>query len=45
MNIILWILFGALAGWIASLILNRDSEQGLLRQRSSVGCKSPLKFF
>lgn len=30
MNIILWILFGALAGWIASLILNRDSEQGVV---------------
>lgn len=28
MNIILWILFGALAGWIASKINNTDDEQG-----------------
>ncbi len=28
MNIIVWILFGALAGWIASLIMNTNEEQG-----------------
>jgi uncharacterized membrane protein YeaQ/YmgE (transglycosylase-associated protein family) len=28
MNIILWIVFGALAGWIASLIMKTDDEQG-----------------
>jgi uncharacterized membrane protein YeaQ/YmgE (transglycosylase-associated protein family) len=28
LNIILWILFGALAGWIASKIMNTDAEQG-----------------
>lgn len=28
MNIITWILFGALAGWIASKIVNTDAEQG-----------------
>ena len=27
-SIILWILFGALAGWIASLIMKTDAEQG-----------------
>ncbi len=27
-NIILWILFGALVGWIASLIMKTDAEQG-----------------
>jgi uncharacterized membrane protein YeaQ/YmgE (transglycosylase-associated protein family) len=28
MNIILWILFGALVGWIASLIMRTDADQG-----------------
>lgn len=28
MGIILWILFGALAGWIASLVMNTDGQQG-----------------
>lgn len=28
MNIILWIVFGALAGWIASLVMRTDAEQG-----------------
>jgi len=28
MGIILWIIFGALVGWIASLIMKTDSEQG-----------------
>lgn len=30
MNLILWIIFGALAGWIASKIMNTDAEQGAL---------------
>ncbi len=28
MGLILWIIFGALAGWIASLIMHTDAEQG-----------------
>lgn len=28
LNIILWILFGALAGWLASKVMNTDAEQG-----------------
>ena len=28
MNIILWILLGALAGWIASMIAGTDARQG-----------------
>lgn len=28
MNILMWILFGALVGWIASLIMKTDAEQG-----------------
>ncbi len=28
MGIILWIIFGALVGWIASLIMKTDPEQG-----------------
>jgi uncharacterized membrane protein YeaQ/YmgE (transglycosylase-associated protein family) len=28
MGIILWIIFGALVGWIASLIMNTDAQQG-----------------
>ncbi len=28
MNIILWILFGALAGWIASMIMKTDAQMG-----------------
>ncbi len=28
MGIILWIVFGALAGWLASLIMRTDSQQG-----------------
>ncbi len=27
-NIIAWIIFGALAGWIASLVMNTNEEQG-----------------
>lgn len=30
MGIILWIVFGALVGWLASLIMKTDSEQGPL---------------
>lgn len=30
MGIILWIVFGAIAGWIASLIMKTDAQQGLL---------------
>ncbi len=30
MSIILWIIFGAIVGWIASLIMNTDSQQGPL---------------
>lgn len=28
MGIILWIIFGALVGWIASIIMKTDPEQG-----------------
>ncbi len=28
MNILLWIVFGAIAGWIASLIMGTDARQG-----------------
>jgi uncharacterized membrane protein YeaQ/YmgE (transglycosylase-associated protein family) len=28
LNIILWIIFGALAGWIASIIMRTNQEQG-----------------
>lgn len=28
MNLILWVIFGALAGWVASKIMNTDAEQG-----------------
>jgi len=28
MGILLWIVFGALVGWIASLIMNTDGQQG-----------------
>lgn len=30
MNIILWIILGALAGWIASIIMKTDARQGWL---------------
>lgn len=30
MGIILWIVFGALVGWLASLIMKTDPEQGAL---------------
>jgi uncharacterized membrane protein YeaQ/YmgE (transglycosylase-associated protein family) len=28
LNIILWVIFGALAGWIASIIMRTNAEQG-----------------
>ena len=28
MGIILWIIFGALAGWLASIIMKTDAQQG-----------------
>ena len=30
MGILLWILFGGLVGWIASMIMKTDAQQGLL---------------
>ncbi|HAU07477.1 MAG: hypothetical protein A2568_00760 [Candidatus Yanofskybacteria bacterium RIFOXYD1_FULL_44_17] len=30
MGIILWIIFGALVGWVASMIMKTDAEQGAL---------------
>lgn len=30
MGIILWIIFGGLAGWIASLIMRTDAQQGIV---------------
>lgn len=30
MNIFLWIIFGALSGWIASLIMGTNRQQGCL---------------
>lgn len=30
MGILLWIVFGALVGWIASIIMKTDAEQGAL---------------
>ena len=30
MGIILWIIFGALAGWIASVIMKTDNSQGTM---------------
>lgn len=30
MGIILWIVFGGLVGWIASLIMGTDAQQGIL---------------
>lgn len=30
MGIILWIIFGALVGWVASLIMKTDAEQGTI---------------
>lgn len=30
MGIILWIIFGALVGWVASMIMKTNAEQGVL---------------
>jgi len=30
MGIILWIIFGALAGWIASTIMKNDAKHGIV---------------
>ena len=30
MNILLWIVLGGLAGWIASIIMSRNEQQGIL---------------
>ncbi len=30
MGILLWIVFGALAGWVASLIMGTDGQQGII---------------
>lgn len=30
MGLILWIIFGALVGWVASLIMKTDAQQGIL---------------
>lgn len=31
MGILLWIIFGAIAGWIASVIMKNDFEQGTMK--------------
>ena len=30
MNILVWILFGAIAGWIASIIMGRNAQMGAI---------------
>ncbi len=30
MGIILWIIFGGLVGWVASMIMNTNAQQGLI---------------
>lgn len=30
MSILIWIVFGALAGWVGSMIMGTDGEQGLI---------------
>ena len=30
MNFLLWIIFGALAGWIASKVMRRDAQMGAI---------------
>lgn len=30
MNFIVWIIFGALAGWVASIIMKTDKQQGAI---------------
>ncbi len=31
MGIILWIIFGGLVGWVASMIMKTDAEQGVVK--------------
>ena len=31
MGIILWIIFGGVAGWIASMIMNTNGNQGMIK--------------
>ena len=30
MNILIWLIFGALVGWLASIIMSTDAEQGAI---------------
>ncbi|KKT87076.1 MAG: Transglycosylase-associated protein [Microgenomates group bacterium GW2011_GWA1_Microgenomates_45_10] len=30
MNILVWIVFGGLVGWVASLVMKTDAQQGIL---------------
>lgn len=30
MDILLWIIFGGIAGWIASMIIGTDAQQGMI---------------
>ena len=30
MNILIWIIFGGLAGWIASIIMSKNAQMGLI---------------
>ena len=30
MNIILWVIFGAIAGWIASIVMKTNASQGMI---------------
>ena len=30
MNLIIWLVVGGLIGWVASMIMNRDAEQGVI---------------
>lgn len=30
MNIIVWLIFGALAGWVASKLMGTDGQQGII---------------
>ena len=30
LSLILWLLFGALIGWLASMVMNTDAQQGAL---------------
>lgn len=30
MSILLWVVFGAIVGWVASLVMNTDGQQGVV---------------